>query len=250
MNRVRRSAVSWRHSCKAIASRGGGPRAASGAGGYGMVKRRMPAHRALAVASLGLALASGLAPAHAQTAPAATSPATATPAPATPAPATSAPAAEPAASGTPATVVDDDQIGSTLGKKVKSPAGEDMGRIVDVLVDRSGAVRAAVVDFGGFFGVGTRKIAVDWHALHFGAGAKSDAAVADLPAERLRVSPVYKEGEPVVILGPSPAMAAHAAGTATTPAPAAVTPAAPAPAPGTPAASTPATAVPAAPAQK
>ena len=201
-----------------------------------MVKRRMPAHRAIAAVVLGLSLASDLVPAAAQTAP----PATSSP----------APAAEPAASGTPATVVDDDQIGSVLGKKVKSPAGEDMGRVVDVLVDRSGAVRAAVVDFGGFFGVGTRKIAVDWHALHFGAGAKSDAAVADLPAERLRVSPVYKEGEPVVILGPSLAVAAPAAGTAATPAPAPATPAAPAPAPATPAAPAPAAAVPAAPTQK
>ena len=196
-----------------------------------MVKRRMPAHRASAAACLAsaLALACGLAPAAAQTA-------------------TPAPAAEPAASGTPATVVDDDQIGSVLGKKVKSPAGEDMGRIVDVLVDRSGAVRAAVVDFGGFFGVGTRKIAVDWHALHFGAGAKSDAAAADLPAERLRVSPVYKEGEPVVILGPSPSAAPPAApaSPASPAAPAAPAPATPAP----PAAPAPAAGMPAAPAQK
>jgi hypothetical protein len=172
-----------------------------------MVNRRMPARRSRAAAALVLApiLTLAPAPASAQGTPAAISPAATSPA--APAPVTPSPAAEPAASGTPATVVDDDQIGSVLGKKVKSPAGEDMGRIVDVLVDRSGAVRAAVVDFGGFFGVGTRKIAVDWHALHFGAGAKSDAATADLPAERLRVSPVYKEGEPVVILGPSPAAA-------------------------------------------
>jgi hypothetical protein len=40
---------------------------------------------------------------------------------------------------------------------------EDMGRIVDVIVDRSGQVRAAVIDFGGFLGVGSRKIAVDWN---------------------------------------------------------------------------------------
>ena len=200
-----------------------------------MVNRRMPAHRPVAAAVLSpgpapvlapvlalvLTLALAPVPASAQGAPAATSPSSASPA--LPAPVTPSPAAEPAASGTPATVVDDDQIGSVLGKKVKSPAGEDMGRIVDVLVDRSGAVRAAVVDFGGFFGVGTRKIAVDWHALHFGAGAKSDAAAADLPAERLRVSPVYKEGEPVVILGPSPAAPAPPA-----PAPAAAVPAAPA----------------------
>ena len=176
-----------------------------------------------------LVVVSGMAPrpALAQTAPAPAAPAQTAPSPAAPTPAA---AAEPAASGTPATVVDDDQIGSVLGKKVKSPAGEDMGRIVDVLVDRTGAIRAAVVDFGGFFGVGTRKIAVDWHALHFGAGVKSDAATADLPAERLRVSPVYKEGESVVILGPSPAAPGPVAPTPPSPAASAAPPAPAAPA--------------------
>ena len=210
-----------------------------------MQDRRMRAGRAMArerLAGKGLAdtgmtalvvavlvVVSGMAPrpALAQTAPAPAAPAQTAPSPAAPTPAA---AAEPAASGTPATVVDDDQIGSVLGKKVKSPAGEDMGRIVDVLVDRTGAIRAAVVDFGGFFGVGTRKIAVDWHALHFGAGVKSDAATADLPAERLRVSPVYKEGESVVILGPSPAAPGPVAPTPPSPAapPAPPAPAAPA----------------------
>ncbi|HEU0081687.1 MAG TPA: PRC-barrel domain-containing protein, partial [Bradyrhizobium sp.] len=54
-----------------------------------------------------------------------------------------------------------------LGRDVRSPADEDMGRIVDVIVDRGGQVRAAVIDFGGFLGVGSRKIVVDWNALHF-----------------------------------------------------------------------------------
>ena len=49
-----------------------------------------------------------------------------------------------------------------LGKSVRSSAGEDMGRLVDVLVDRDGQPRAAIIDFGGFLGVGSRKIAVDW----------------------------------------------------------------------------------------
>ena len=55
-----------------------------------------------------------------------------------------------------------------LGRDVRSPPDENMGRIVDVIVDRAGAVRAAVIDFGGFLGVGSRKIVVDWNALHFG----------------------------------------------------------------------------------
>src|SRR5258707_10534719 len=55
-----------------------------------------------------------------------------------------------------------------LGREVRSAANEDMGRIVDVIVDREGNVRAAVIDFGGFLGVGSRKIVVDWGVLRFG----------------------------------------------------------------------------------
>jgi hypothetical protein len=44
-----------------------------------------------------------------------------------------------------------------------------MGRIVDLLVDETGKPRAAIIDFGGFLGVGIRKIAIDWHTLRFEA---------------------------------------------------------------------------------
>src|SRR5258706_12586912 len=64
--------------------------------------------------------------------------------------------------GTAATIIDARSIESVLGKDVLNAAGENLGRIVDVLVDRSGHVRAAVIDFGGFLGVGSRKIAIDW----------------------------------------------------------------------------------------
>ena len=48
---------------------------------------------------------------------------------------------------------------SVLGKNLIA-SGENAGRIVDVLTDESGRVRAVVVDYGGFLGVGSRKIAV------------------------------------------------------------------------------------------
>ena len=87
---------------------------------------------------------------------------TAPPAAAPTAPAAPAPPAEaPAPAGTPATVLDDQQVVAILGKSVRGREGEDMGRIVDVIVNRSGQVRAAVIDFGGFLGVGSRRVAVD-----------------------------------------------------------------------------------------
>src|SRR5215475_12572488 len=65
------------------------------------------------------------------------------------------------------TVFEQQEVQGILGREVRSGANENMGRIVDVLVDRNGQVRAAIIDFGGFLGVGNRKIAVAWNALRF-----------------------------------------------------------------------------------
>ena len=114
-----------------------------------------------------------------------------------------------AAIGTPAAVLDDKEVDSILGKTVRSSSGETMGRIVDVLVSRGGKVRGVVIDFGGFLGVGSRKIAIDWNALRFTTPEKAGQISVDLSKDQLRVAPEYKSGEPVVILG-----AAVPAGTA------------------------------------
>ena len=89
-----------------------------------------------------------------------------------------------------------------LGRDVRSSANEDMGRIVDVIVDRDGKVRAAVIDFGGFLGVGSRKIVVDWNALRFaGVSSKSDSVTLDLNKQQVSAAPEYKEDTPLIVLG-------------------------------------------------
>jgi hypothetical protein len=105
-----------------------------------------------------------------------------------------------------AAVLDPLMVRSVLGREVRSVADENMGRIVDIIVDRSGQVRAAVIDFGGFLGVGNRKIAVDWSILRFGSGEKSDRVVVDLTRAQVKAAPEYKDGKPVVVLGASGAM--------------------------------------------
>jgi len=91
-----------------------------------------------------------------------------------------------------------------LGRDVRSTTDENMGRIVDVIVDRAGMVRAAVIDFGGFLGVGSRKIVVDWNALHFGRIAnKSDSITLELTKDQVTAAPEYKEDTPIVVLGAS-----------------------------------------------
>jgi PRC-barrel domain len=102
------------------------------------------------------------------------------------------------------TIIGAREAHGVLGRDVRSPTDEDMGRIVDVIVDPTGTVRAAVIDFGGFLGVGSRKIVVDWSALHFGRVAnKSDSITLDLTKEQVMAAPEYKEGTPMVVLGAS-----------------------------------------------
>jgi hypothetical protein len=89
-----------------------------------------------------------------------------------------------------------------LGKEVRSATDENMGRIVDVVVDRSGQPRAAVIDFGGFLGVGSRKIAVDWNALSFPRpGDKAGRVTLEFTRDQLKAGPEYQDGKPVVVLG-------------------------------------------------
>ena len=116
-------------------------------------------------------------------------------------------AATPGKTGQPApappavTILNKHEVEGILGREVRSTANEDMGRIVDVLVDRSSQVRAAIIDFGGFLGVGSRKIAVDWGALHFPAPGKGGVITLELTRDQVKAAPEYQDGKPVVVLG-------------------------------------------------
>jgi hypothetical protein len=124
-------------------------------------------------------------------------------APENPPPTAAPPAAAPPnpSPGTPAMVLDDQEVSTILGKSVRSNADEDMGRIVDIIVSRDGQARAAVIDFGGFLGIGMRKIAVDWRALNFApAGKPAGTITVDLTRNQVRLAPEYKRGEPVVVV--------------------------------------------------
>lgn len=124
---------------------------------------------------------------------------------ASPPPPQAAPALPPPApaqnKGTPALVLDTADYENLLGQGVRAQNGDDLGRIIDVIIDKDGRPRAAIIDFGGFLGVGSRKIAVDWRVLSFAADGKPGSITLLLNRNQVRVSPEYKTGEPIVVLG-------------------------------------------------
>ncbi len=124
--------------------------------------------------------------------------------PAATSPSPAPPPATPTVAAPSVTVIDAQEARGIIGNEVRSAADENMGRIVDVIVDGSGRTRAAIIDFGGFLGVGSRKIAVDWKALHFvPAASKRYGIVLELTRDQVKLAPEVKEGKPIVVLGPS-----------------------------------------------
>jgi PRC-barrel domain len=97
-------------------------------------------------------------------------------------------------------VLSQSRLDSVLGREVRTRVEEDVGRIVDILADRQSRVQAAVIEFGGFLGIGTRKIAVDWSAISFENDGKRTIVIVDLSRDQLRLAPEYKPNEQPMIV--------------------------------------------------
>lgn len=78
-----------------------------------------------------------------------------------------------------------------LGSAVVDSNGKEIGRLVDVLVDGDGHPEAAVIDFGGFLGVGARKVAVHWSALRFGPADGKHEVRLEMSRDEIKAAPAY-----------------------------------------------------------
>ncbi len=95
------------------------------------------------------------------------------------------------------------EAASILGRPVRGPKGQEIGRVVDVLVDQAGHPRAAVIDFGGFMGVGSRKVAVAWHLLRFAPDKKDKPITLQLTQDQIKAAPEFKPDKtPTVVTAP------------------------------------------------
>jgi hypothetical protein len=78
-----------------------------------------------------------------------------------------------------------------LGQRVNDQDGTDVGRLVDVLVDANGMPQAAVIDFGGFMGVGNRKVAVHWSVLHFNPADPKHKVTLEMTPDQIKGAPEF-----------------------------------------------------------
>lgn len=80
------------------------------------------------------------------------------------------------------------------GTTVYSEQSEKLGSIQNLVIDkRSGAVRYAVLEFGGFLGMGTDSYPVPWELLKY--DTELDGYVVPLTKERLDGAPSYASAD-------------------------------------------------------
>ena len=80
------------------------------------------------------------------------------------------------------------------GTTVYNAAGDKLGTIDDLMIDKvSGQVRYAVVEFGGFLGMGTDRYPVPWGMLKY--DTSQDGYVVPLDKAQLEGAPRYADDD-------------------------------------------------------
>lgn len=82
---------------------------------------------------------------------------------------------------------------AVIGATVRNQAKETVGKINDVFVDKSGAIKTVVVSVGGFLGVGSKDVAVKWEDIQFQRDGDSVVLVTNWTKDSLKAMPDYKK---------------------------------------------------------
>lgn len=91
---------------------------------------------------------------------------------------------QPAASGMPL-----QSVQALVGTNVQGANGRDAGEVRNLLLDGEGRVRAAVIEWGGFLGIGTREALVPIERIRLGQG--NDPARLEMTRDELEALPRY-----------------------------------------------------------
>lgn len=87
-------------------------------------------------------------------------------------------------------------ITNIRGSEVRNRAGESIGRVDDVVIDRSGRVSAIVVGVGGFLGIGEKDVGIAFHSVQFERDSSGNRiAVLDTNKDTLKSAPAYQKTE-------------------------------------------------------
>lgn len=82
-----------------------------------------------------------------------------------------------------------------IGLDVESAQDEKVGDIGEVVLGKEGEVQGVVVDVGGFLGIGSHPVLLDWSEVNLASQDGQDRAVINLSKEKLEQLPAYESSK-------------------------------------------------------
>jgi len=79
-----------------------------------------------------------------------------------------------------------------VGAKVRNANGDSVGKVEDLYVNERGTIKTLVVSVGGFLGVGSKDVAVNWNDIKYSRDGKSVVLTTGLSTDALKALPDYK----------------------------------------------------------
>lgn len=98
--------------------------------------------------------------------------------------------------------------GTLAGDRVRNAAGEDLGKVEEIMIDlASGRVAYLVLSFGGFLGIGDKLFAVPWQAIRVDEGEHQ--FILDVDRNTLEAAPGFNKDNWPDMADPSFGAAIH-----------------------------------------
>ncbi|WP_158044111.1 PRC-barrel domain-containing protein [Skermanella pratensis] len=91
-----------------------------------------------------------------------------------------------------------DQVSGMIGTNAVTANNEEVGEIENLLIGSEGQVEAAIIEWGGFLGIGSKTAAVPWNELRLNEAG--DRVVIDMTREEIEELPAYN-GDPASVAG-------------------------------------------------
>ena len=79
-----------------------------------------------------------------------------------------------------------------IGKNVYGANGNQVGEVNNLLVGKDGKVHAAIIEFGGFLGIGEDKVAVPWDQLK----VTNDRVTVNMSEDQIKAAPRWDQNKP------------------------------------------------------
>jgi sporulation protein YlmC with PRC-barrel domain len=80
-----------------------------------------------------------------------------------------------------------------IGNRVVNSKGENLGKIDDLIIDKKGTLKYAILSHGGLLGIGDKLVPVPWKALK--PGEESGTVVMNIDKKTLEKAPSFEAKE-------------------------------------------------------